>query len=304
MTCRPADLITGCGLEFRELPIDFYPGTDHVDGHPAKAFAELFGPSGVLVQQTGRAMLTALRDEPADILLLPPLSEPAGHPLAEAKGIPSIGVRQQPVSATAAYPPTVLGAWSAGRIGNRIVGDAGAWVIDRLYGGVVAEFRRDLGLPNASARALRRQRIQAKWPIRHGYSPSVLSRPADWGPELQVVGYWWPAPPPHWRPPEGLTDFLAAGPAPVYVGFGSTTTTKQRTEQFADIIARSLRQAGVRGVIQAGWAGPDVTGDDILTTGDRVPHEWLFPKMAAVAHHCGAGTTAAGLRAWIHDRDA
>ena len=119
-----ADLITGCGLEFRELPIDFNPGTDHIEGHPAKAFAELFGPNGVLVRQTGQAILTALRDEPADILLLPPLSEPAGHPLAEAKGIPSIGVRQQPVSATAAYPPTVLGAWSAGATGNRLFASA------------------------------------------------------------------------------------------------------------------------------------------------------------------------------------
>jgi UDP:flavonoid glycosyltransferase YjiC (YdhE family) len=292
------EMITGCGLEFRELPIDFNPGIDHIDGHPAKTFAEIFGPSGVLVRQTGRAILTALRDEPADILLLPPLSELAGNPLAEAKGIPSVGLRMQPVSATAAYPPTVLGAWSAGSVGNRFAAEVGAWVIDRLYGGVVAEFRRDLGLPNASILALRRQRTEAKWPILHGYSPSVLPRPADWRPELQVVGYWWPAPLPHWQPPEALTAFLAAGPAPVFVSFGSTTTTEQRTEQLADIIMRALRQAGVRGVIQAGWAGLNVTGDDVLTIGD-VPHEWLFPQMAAVAHHCGAGTTAAGLRAGI-----
>lgn len=28
-----------------------------------------------------------------------------------------------------------------------------------------------------------------------------------------------------------------------------------------------------------------------------VPHDWLFPKIRAVVHHGGAGTTAAGLRA-------
>jgi sterol 3beta-glucosyltransferase len=289
------ELITGCGLEFRELPVDFTPGSDHA-GNLAKAFAELFAPSGM--QKMGRQILEALRDVPADILLLPPLSELAGHPLAEAKGIPSIGLRMQPVSATAAHPPTVLGAWSAGSVGNRFAAEVGAWAIDRLYGGVVAEFRRDLGLPNASTRALRRQRTEAKWPILHGYSPSVLPRPAAWRPELQVVGYWWPAPLLHWQPPEALTDFLAEGPAPVFVSFGSTTTTKQRIEQLADIITRALRQASVRGVIQAGWAGLNVTGDNVLTIGD-VPHEWLFPQMAAVAHHCGAGTMAAGLRAGI-----
>jgi sterol 3beta-glucosyltransferase len=30
---------------------------------------------------------------------------------------------------------------------------------------------------------------------------------------------------------------------------------------------------------------------------EGAPHEWLFPRMAAVVHHGGAGTTAEGLRA-------
>jgi UDP:flavonoid glycosyltransferase YjiC (YdhE family) len=41
-----------------------------------------------------------------------------------------------------------------------------------------------------------------------------------------------------------------------------------------------------------------VTGDDVLTIGDA-PHEWLFPRMSAAVQHCGAGTTAAALRAGI-----
>lgn len=41
-----------------------------------------------------------------------------------------------------------------------------------------------------------------------------------------------------------------------------------------------------------------MTGDDVLTIGET-PHEWLFPRMAAVTHHCGAGTTAAALRAGV-----
>ena len=36
----------------------------------------------------------------------------------------------------------------------------------------------------------------------------------------------------------------------------------------------------------------------MLTVGE-VPHTWLFPRMAAVVHHAGAGTTAAGLRAGV-----
>jgi UDP:flavonoid glycosyltransferase YjiC (YdhE family) len=255
----------------------------------------MFTPRGV--RATGQLILDALHDVPGDVLLLTPLSELAGHPLAEAMGIPSIGVRMQPLSATAAYPPTVLGAWSAGSRGNRMAANAGAQIIDRLYGGVVAGFRKDLGLPKLPTRALRRHRTKANWPILHGYSPIVVPRPTDWRAGLDVVGYWWPAPT-DWQPPEALTDFLAAGAAPVFIGLGSTVVTERRAEHLADVIADALRQAGVRGVVQSGWAGLDVSGDDVLVIGEA-PHDWLFPQMAAVAHHCGAGTTAAALRAGV-----
>jgi sterol 3beta-glucosyltransferase len=59
-----------------------------------------------------------------------------------------------------------------------------------------------------------------------------------------------------------------------------------------------VRAAETRGVIQAGWAGLDVSGDGVLTIGD-VPHDWLFDRVAAAVHHCGASTAAAGLRAGV-----
>lgn len=291
-----ADLITDCGCEFRELPADFTPGTDHADATSKETFAAIFTPRGQ--RDTAQLVLNALGEVPADILLIPPLAELVGHSLAEARGIPSLGVRLQPLSRTTDYPPSLLGAWSLGGAGNRMVAGAAAWGIDRLYGGVVAHFRRDLGLPQASARALRRRRTSANWPILHGYSPSVLPRPADWRPGLQVTGYWWPPAPPGWQPSPQLTEFLAAGPAPVFIGLGSTVVSKDRAQQLADIISEGLRQANVRGIVQAGWAGLDVTGDDIFTIGEA-PHQWLFPQMSAIAHHCGAGTTAAALRAGI-----
>ncbi|CPU27849.1 Possible glycosyl transferase [Mycobacteroides abscessus] len=54
----------------------------------------------------------------------------------------------------------------------------------------------------------------------------------------------------------------------------------------------------MRGIVQAGWAGINV-GDETPLTVTEVPHRWLFPHVAAVVHHCGAGTTAAGLRAGV-----
>jgi sterol 3beta-glucosyltransferase len=95
-----------------------------------------------------------------------------------------------------------------------------------------------------------------------------------------------------------LLDRRAAGPPPVFVSLGSTVNTAQRAEQMSDIVACALRRAGVRGIVQAGWAGLDVAGAEMLAIGD-VPYDWLFPRVAAVAHHCGARTTAAGLRAGV-----
>jgi UDP:flavonoid glycosyltransferase YjiC (YdhE family) len=124
----------------------------------------------------------------------------------------------------------------------------------------------------------------------------VLPRPRDWRAGLDVVGYWWPHRPADWSPPSPLVDFLAAGPAPVFLGFGSMAGGQGGW--LTELTVEALRLAGVRAVVQAGWAGLDGLGDDVFTVGD-VPHEWLFPRMSAVVHHGGAGTTGAGLRAGV-----
>lgn len=54
----------------------------------------------------------------------------------------------------------------------------------------------------------------------------------------------------------------------------------------------------MRVIVQAGWTNLQVADDHMLTIGDT-PHDWLFPQVAAVAHHCGAGTLAAGIRAGV-----
>jgi sterol 3beta-glucosyltransferase len=291
-----AEMITNCGLGFRELPAELQLAADGAEVSPMKGLAAFASPKGM--RALGNDILAAVADEPADLVLLSPFAEMIGHPLAEARGVPSLGVRLQPLSATAQYPPTVLGAWSAGACGNRAAADAGTWLVDRLYGGVVADFRRRLGLPRMSAGRLRKRRTTAQWPVLHGYSPHVAPRPPDWRPGLEVTGYWWPAGTREWEPPADLADFLASGPAPVFVGFGSMMSTPARAEQLSDIIRRAAQRAGVRAIVQAGWTSLHVADETMLTIGEA-PHDWLFARVAAVAHHCGAGTTAAGIRAGI-----
>ncbi|MCJ7824637.1 MAG: hypothetical protein MUP44_07050 [Anaerolineales bacterium] len=55
-----------------------------------------------------------------------------------------------------------------------------------------------------------------------------------------------------------------------------------------------------RAVLLGGWASLH-EGDlpASIYAIESAPHDWLFPRMAAVVHHGGAGTTAAGVRAGI-----
>lgn len=291
-----ADLVTGCGLEFRRLEDDTADLSDVSARQAAKAMAAFLSPRGM--RALGDRVLATVRDERIDALLLSPFAELAGHPLADALAVPSIGLRLQPFSATADYPPAVVGAWTAGRFGNRATARIGAGMLDVLYGRTVNHFRAQLGLPATPARVLRRRRTDARWPILYGYSPAVLPRPADWRPGIDVVGYWWPAHATDWQPPPELVQFLDAGAAPVVIGFGSTVNSGVEAQRLSTLVAQAVRGAGVRAVIQAGWAGLESCGHDVIAVGE-VPHEWLFSRAAAVVHHCGAGTTAAGLRAGV-----
>lgn len=131
-------------------------------------------------------------------------------------------------------------------------------------------------------------------PRIHAYSPTLVPRPADW-PETEVqTGYFF-TDPVDWTPPEGLVTFLAAGPPPIYVGFGSMPGVD--AENTARAVLGALERTGLRAVIATGWGGIEALspGPHIHVL-EAAPHSWLFPRMAAVVHHGGSGTTHEGLR--------
>ena len=133
-------------------------------------------------------------------------------------------------------------------------------------------------------------------PVLYGYSPHIVPSPDDWPETTKASGYWFLDPPTEWQPPPDLLRFLDRGNPPVYVGFGSAAGL--HPEKLANVVIAALVKAGQRGVIATGWGGlapPNLPGDIFQL--EAAPHAWLFPRMAAVVHHGGAGTTTAGLRA-------
>jgi len=98
--------------------------------------------------------------------------------------------------------------------------------------------------------------------------------------------------------PEKLQHFLETGPPPVFLGFGSMTDPDPVGS--TDLLLEAVRRAGVRAVISRGWAGlaEGALPDGVFATGP-VAHAHLFPRMAAVVHHGGAGTTTMAARAGV-----
>lgn len=166
------------------------------------------------------------------------------------------------------------------------------WVFSEAFNG----FRAQLGLSRWNYRDY--LRAWNSTPTLYGVSPLVMPPARRWGPHLSVTGYWFHDGPTEWQPPQALADFLARGERPVYIGFGSMA--HKNPQDTLRLIVEALQQAGRRGVVHNGWAG--LSSDQLPSTVyllDNAPHDWLFPQMAAVVHHGGSGTTAAGLRAGV-----
>lgn len=154
---------------------------------------------------------------------------------------------------------------------------------------------KHLGLPKSKFKDF--QATLAVTPALTTVSKHLVQRPADWAEHFQVTGYLFDDDP-EWTPPQELSDFLAAGAAPVYVGFGSMPDSKP--EATTRMILDAVQQTGQRAIILTGWAG--LGAEDVpenVHILKYAPHSWLFPKMAAVVHHGGSGTTASGFRAGV-----
>ncbi|KAI7962975.1 hypothetical protein MJO28_001069 [Puccinia striiformis f. sp. tritici] len=134
---------------------------------------------------------------------------------------------------------------------------------------------------------------------------------------------------PSWDPPKELLAFLdrahSQNKKVVYIGFGSIVVPDP--EATTKVIIESVKSAGVYAIISKGWSerlssnsavkkgkqamtsstGANNSEEETEQQEDRsmiyqinsIPHDWLFPRIDAVCHHGGAGTTGASLKAGI-----
>ena len=216
-----------------------------------------------------------------------------GYHVAEAMGIPGFLALASPaLSPTREFPVPVLPLPGLGGALNRLSYGAFFRSITLPYRRMVNRWRvQTLGLPAlpplASELELRGEPVFKLYPC----SPRVVPVLADWDARSTMTGYWFLNQGSGWRPPGVLAKFLESGPPPVFVGFGSAAPDPEGSRAAALVALERLKLRGVLATGRRGTAGPGIIEIE------GAPHDRLFPRMAAVVHHGGAGTTAEGLRA-------
>lgn len=245
-----------------------------------------------LMARVIRDMAAAVR-ESADVVVH--IAGIPGHHVAERLGVPSVPVALQPIWVpTAAFPNPMLPV-PLPRALNR-ASYLPIKLMLRTFAGVADDVRKkDLDLPRRRGRH-DPLRLPGGGPatVLQAFSPALLPADPRYPALVHTIGFWYLPAASGWAPSTRLAAFLDDGPPPVAIGFGSMAGTDPG--RVGRIVTEAIRLAGVRAILMSGWGGlqvKDLPGDVMLM--DEAPHDRLFPRMAAVVHHGGSGTTGAAL---------
>ncbi|MFC1846699.1 glycosyltransferase [Chloroflexota bacterium] len=296
--------IEGCGLEFAPVgyPQELMSGGDMLK--LVDAGSNFISWMRRLLNLVDAIMPDFLNDcwqacWQAEMIIYSPFGW-GGYHISQKLSIPSYIASLQPMSRSRYFPAVWSPGWlKLGGCGNRLSHVAVEQVFWQVFRRAANRWRKEvLDLAPIPFGGPFGKPDWQRQSFLYGYSPCVIPKPPDWAQWLHITGYWFLPPDPNWQPPNELVDFLEAGPPPVYAGFGSVPIRNQ--EKLTETVIEALSSAGKRGILQIGRA--EITNlrvsEDIFQAG-WIPHDWLFPKMAALIHHGGASTTANGLRAGV-----
>lgn len=237
----------------------------------------------------------------ADCIIANPPSFAHIH-CAEKLGIPLHIMFTMPYSPTQAFPHPLANIQSS-NADPQLTNYISYVMIEVLQwqglGDIINRFRaKCLGLDPVSLIWGPGMLHRLKVPHTYCWSPALIPKPKDWGPHVSVSGYYSLESATDYIPAPDLQAFLDAGPAPIYIGFGSIVLEDPKA--MMEIIFEAARKTGQRAILYRGWAGMGADRDRIpdgIFILDNVPHDWLFKHVSCVVHHGGAGTTAAGIAA-------
>ncbi len=173
--------------------------------------------------------------EACDAIVAAGLAAFAGLSAAEYLGAKGVGAGMIPITPTAAFPSPFLPPRWAPRLLNLA---SHGFVNAMLW----KAFRDRTNAARAMFKLPPRKTVWTEHPMLYGVSPNLLPTPADWPTNARLCGQWL-ARSPAWTPPPALANFLAAGEAPIYIGFGSMTGFDNARQLDALIEAMTGRRA-------------------------------------------------------------
>lgn len=242
-----------------------------------------------------------------DILIESP-SAMGGIHIAEALGVPYFRAFTMPWTRTRAYPHAfAVPEHKLGGAYNYITYVMFDNVFWKAIAGQVNRWRKkELGLRVTNLDKMQPNKV----PFLYNFSPYVVVPPLDYSDWIRVTGYWFLDEASTWEPPKPLTDFIKKarndGKKIVYIGFGSIVVSDPAALTKTTI--ESVLKADVRCILCKGWSDrlgskdaaiPEMPLPPEIHQIQSAPHDWLFKQIDAAAHHGGAGTTGASLRAGL-----
>ncbi|KAL3461160.1 hypothetical protein BJX64DRAFT_300186 [Aspergillus heterothallicus] len=234
----------------------------------------------------------------ADVVIANPPSF-AHLSCAEKLGVPLNLMFTMPWSATQAFPHP-LAIIRSQNTKPSVANFASYAIVEIMLweglGDLINRFRkRELGLDPLDALRAPSIAHRLRIPYTYLWSPALLPKPLDWPSTIDVVGFSTLPETTAYTPPTDLAHFLSSGPPPIYIGFGSIVV--DNPSHLTTLVFAAIRATGHRALVSRGWGniGADQPASSDILMIDKVPHDWLFPHVACVVHHGGAGTTAAGL---------
>ena len=130
----------------------------------------------------------------------------------------------------------------------------------------------------------------------YAISPSLFPKPEYWPSSADVVGYYERDKTINWQPDEKLIEFLEKNKKIIFITFGSMSNSnpKEKTR----IIVEALKRNNISAIINTSWGGLEKTDEfsDNIHFVSNLPYDWIFPKMYAIIHHGGSGTTHTALK--------
>lgn len=134
-------------------------------------------------------------------------------------------------------------------------------------------------------------------PALYCISPAVFPEPESWLVHARMVGFQERNQQQHFNPAPALSTFLDHHPKVMLLSFGSMSNPDP--ERITGLFLRAMEKLNIPCIINAAWGGlqePEDYNNDLFHFVKGIPYDWAFPRVYAVIHHGGAGTTQTALK--------